>query len=629
MKQDLQRPTNLQFILPNRFESFTNTYQNTETAKSKTERIIQEYVRAQYQAMECLKMGGYMIFDTLTYNEENLPHIWDIIQDMNINVKTKTLKKELNISCFRPLDIRLFLARLRRHLNYWYNINENCFNYLICSEYGTDETKTMRPHYHIIFYVMTNKIDPINFSKAIKECWGKGLTDGVDDKGIKYFKEKRLFTTETKNSLNTSILNVVDYITKYIGKQENFENKFDKIKNNLIKELWGHDDIEDEFELWKIKSKSINEYRTIKKFLRNCRPFSKKGHGYGEYYIKWLQNGSDEATQQLKNICETATLIIPMNKNQKIYKAPLPQYYYRKLFMEEYYDWQGKKQWRLSTFGMMWWKKQKENAIKNTVNKMEEWYMNRGQLQPLEEYDLGWIYGNKKCFQNDMETIERCTKGKQRKKMFEFIATWNNLYEGRIKSSNREPDKNSGNIWKRLGLPEKNEMLEIQLINKQYHNDINFQNAIMNGHKIGNKVTFEGNEILFNYATDYQKKFYGKQLICNCFMGNDGKGYERIENIQHENIKKTLWGEKENDWIKTWDPTLFETTMTWRLIDLKNNPLLLIEQQRYVRDCYELYDVYKRYARDHKQKYEEKYDFLHDLEKRLGKAYKITEKHKK
>ena len=343
--------SNKRYFLPGRWESWYNEFPCGECAECRQDRQLQEYVRAQWMAKECLNVNhGYVVFDTLTYNDYNLPHIQDVLNDLEVRIPDRFIKPYLNMSCFRPYDWRMFLVRLRRYLSYHYGVSDGCFDYLMASEYGSDKEYvddngivrkgTERPHMHVVFYVNVPQdvIDPVDFSNAVHLCWNKGKCDGVQDKGLRYFLDKRLFTIKDKDSLSISVLNVVSYVSKYIGKQESFEGKFGPIMDDLLIDLLQDYDIQSIDDLWKLKKSDYKKYKLIKKFMKSVRPFSRKSHGYGEYYVEWLQSDDPEAVLEFDRVCKTGSVCLPMNKSQKKYNCRLPQYYVRKLFYDSYVD---------------------------------------------------------------------------------------------------------------------------------------------------------------------------------------------------------------------------------------------------------------------------------------------------
>ena len=70
------------------------------------------FFRTYYEAKSTFDKGGYILFDTLTYANEHLPHLNDFLDEKY------HLSYRDNVSCFSTEDYRLFMVRLRRALTY-------------------------------------------------------------------------------------------------------------------------------------------------------------------------------------------------------------------------------------------------------------------------------------------------------------------------------------------------------------------------------------------------------------------------------------------------------------------------------------------------------------------------------
>lgn len=97
------------------------------------------YVRARFEAEQTFKKGGCGFMCTLTYDDSNVP------------IFEYEGKKYF---VFNKNDVIKFIKRLRMSLDrFWkkhYHISAPDFKYLITSEFGTDPTRSHRPHYHLI-----------------------------------------------------------------------------------------------------------------------------------------------------------------------------------------------------------------------------------------------------------------------------------------------------------------------------------------------------------------------------------------------------------------------------------------------------------------------------------------------
>lgn len=149
-----------------------------------------EYILRSYiQYMDTVSKGGYAYFDTLTYNDENLPI-------------------DYGIEHFRRRDVTLTLKRLRVNLERaGYAVKDN-LKYFVTSEYGGINH---RPHFHCIFYITIPNLDPRVFWKFLNKSWIYGFID----------KEKGVIGRVVNS---TAALN---YVAKYVQKDQEWQNVVD------------------------------------------------------------------------------------------------------------------------------------------------------------------------------------------------------------------------------------------------------------------------------------------------------------------------------------------------------------------------------------------------------------------
>ena len=163
--------------------------------------------------------GGYMLFDTLTYDDAHLPHLKDYDEFRDLPF----LKDH---SCFRRSDIKHFCARLRRRLQKK-GFGSRCFDYFLTSEYGDDNVYrdhrgrlrrgTLRPHYHVLFYVK-KPIPPLFFSECVGKVWKNGLTDGLP------FKSSQYVLSNVFSSVTPLARRKVKYVSKYVMKHSGYSS---------------------------------------------------------------------------------------------------------------------------------------------------------------------------------------------------------------------------------------------------------------------------------------------------------------------------------------------------------------------------------------------------------------------
>lgn len=265
-----------------------------ECRKEKTNQLM---VRAYFDESD------YYLFDTLTYSEDNVP-LYEGIRVLKYS------------------DYQKFMKRLRYYVSC---VDSQCkMKYIVSGEYGSSENGTHRPHYHIILGVKKDDIvTPVLLSRLIKKAWQFGITDGVDDKGIVYFNENRVFRgLEAKK-------NIVGYICKYVTKSNDYENMLIRIIKRKIIERFK-------------KFNCTLTYQQLKndanKIIKEYKQFVRWSHGFGEEFIF-----NDE---EIRKFEKSGYINIMTDLRGNKYKIPL--YYKRKLYQYQNDD----KQWLLNKKGV-------------------------------------------------------------------------------------------------------------------------------------------------------------------------------------------------------------------------------------------------------------------------------------
>lgn len=302
--------------------------------------------RTYYEAKDTFNRGGYIIFDTLTYNENTIPWSKDIVKrDYGLDIP-----EELNFRCFDYTDVQKFFKRLRKNLS---GYGKGLFTYKLAAEYGTKKECTHRSHYHIIFFIKDGTIDPLIFSHIVRKSWDKGITDGVDDKGILYFNTNRLFKDSKQG-----VINAVGYISKYINKDSEY--------SKIIREKVG--EIEKYFDDFDCNYKNTNQGKIRKLSLRrSLNQFSRNSSGYGI-------SAMNEMNEDL--IWNEGKVNMPDAYNVSR-KLTLPMYYYRKLFQK--YD-KNLKTWKFTEIGFKYKKKRLFHSIDTLTNVYENKISNAIQI---------------------------------------------------------------------------------------------------------------------------------------------------------------------------------------------------------------------------------------------------------
>lgn len=156
-------------------------------------------LRSQVEFDYCLRNGGYVYFDTLTYNNDNIPRF-------------------RGHACFQRKHIQDFLKRVRKRIVKDHKIMQRAFRYFYVSEYGHNYK---RPHYHILFFVSSGV--PYNdLKRYIKEEWKFGFTDLTSVK------------LPFKGIVQTRFC--CDYVAKYVTKPDDYVNElYDSMKHEVSK----------------------------------------------------------------------------------------------------------------------------------------------------------------------------------------------------------------------------------------------------------------------------------------------------------------------------------------------------------------------------------------------------------
>lgn len=274
--------------------------------------------RTYHHCKSTIEKGGYVLFDTLTYADEHLPHISDFVDVNKYGIS--------DFSCFNLDHYKLFFKRLRSAIKKEYGL-VSAISYLFASEYGTAEGYTHRPHYHFLLFVNNPRIHPLWLSRKIAQCWQFGRTDGIVYKPLKYVAE-HIYGYDLGFGKQNSVWilrAVTQYVSKYITKSSEFQSRL----NMRIHVIQNCVDFNEE-EI-KIAVKSISQ-------------FSRISSGYG---IGYLSKMSERDIELLK---DNSCMLPDKKKVTKI--LPLPMYYIRKLYYECVDGSTGKKVWQLTEKGI-------------------------------------------------------------------------------------------------------------------------------------------------------------------------------------------------------------------------------------------------------------------------------------
>lgn len=305
--------------------------------------------RTFYEFTDCLRAGGFVYFDSLSYDDKNLPRINSVLPDFDF--------KE-NFSCFRKKDITDFLKRLRVRAYRDYRVN---LRYFLSTEYGHDNyyrdkrgrlrKGTNRPHYHVLFFVYGN-ISPLDFSKLVSSCWTYGLTDGFPYKPSSY-----VYSHNTINvNLPETILRTSNYISKYVQKSCEFKATIDK-RISLIMFRYAEKFSPNNIDVWLSSTHASRIRRVLNSVVTQ---FHRQSLHYGESALSDLD---------LSQLFHDGYLVMPHFRNVKV-KVALPTYYKRKLFYR-LVEIDGSKSWQLNDLGIEYRAKREKYLLADTQSRFQ------------------------------------------------------------------------------------------------------------------------------------------------------------------------------------------------------------------------------------------------------------------
>lgn len=345
-------PNQSKYISLSHADSFLFQVPCGECAECQQTLSNQWYYRAWYEFNDLESTGGYVLFDTLTYRDSDLPHLSDVWSD---------LPKNLDYPCFNNLHIRRFLQLLRTRL-IRAGYCKQSFRYFLSSEYGTHDSymrngrlvkATHRPHYHLLLYVTDSRIDPIWLSNLVADIWRFGRTDGAPYKGASYVLGKNVIRAATAGA---SKLRTCHYVTKYVQKSCIFQEQLRKRIAVVMYELAKFADPVSP-DTW-LDSEIARRERL--KLLRYVNQFHRQSQHFGESAI-----GDIDLNQLFADGC----LYMPDTKGVKI-PVPLPMYYKRKM-MFDLVEFNGSRYWVLNDLGKEYKQARKDEIFKRLVERYD------------------------------------------------------------------------------------------------------------------------------------------------------------------------------------------------------------------------------------------------------------------
>lgn len=438
------------------------------------------YFRTYYEAMDTFNSGGYILFDTLTYKDDELPYLSTAKNNAGEKLCNFDIPEGLDMACFSSYDIQLFMKRLRKYLrdNGWKDDVSGNLRYFVTSEYGE---KKHRPHYHVLFFVKKDFVNWYALSKAISHCWKHGRTDGCPYQSAQYVCNKRVFSKKQCCDMNY-LLSCCRYVSKYISKSNYYQDIVNKRLELLFVNKYG--------ELWRQEDISHRLDDLFIKMRRGLNQFHRQSQNFGANFLKY--NDYDK-------VFETGMIEMPSTKYDPetkkvisfVKKIPIPTYYQMKIFYDLHKDSQGHAvRWDLNEEGQRWKFSRmfkEDGHIFNVKKSIEEWIKNmQNRTWYYDGDDSDYFYSQVDKFlqlNNDRDLT--------------FFVIYLLLYKGRVKSS-EQLDRESKGVF-RVDDPYEfftNQWDELKKFGKE-----KFYNY---GTKVSNR-TFGGKFISDRYLGDFKK----------------------------------------------------------------------------------------------------------------------------
>lgn len=383
----------------------------------------QWYLRAYWQAKYTFDNNGWVLFDTLTYDDAHLPHLSDTLPQLRNSI--------LDFPCFSHEHTRRFWVDVRQALDRaGYRTD---FSYFLCSEYGTDPTRTNRPHYHILVYNVDPALDPETMSNIIAKCWKYGRTDGVPYKGSSYVVNRNVFGPRYDTDI-PHMQAVCGYVMKYITKDSDFESRIkyrlNTVMDRLVSEKYPNDVID-----WQHDACFKEEYRKVKRLVSQ---FHRQSQHFGEYAL---------SNYDIEEILTSGVMDIP-DCDSVVKHIPLPQYYSRKLFCTQVKMEDGRRVWIPTELGKRYRYRRTYQGAALFCRRLNNWFNNlpTSYILPSDEFFLPdgtkFTFSPEECQEAAKQVQRRFLELLHGRSMLD-VATYAMFYRGRIipRDNLLSPDK--------------------------------------------------------------------------------------------------------------------------------------------------------------------------------------------
>lgn len=350
----------------------------------------QWYMRNYWHCLECYDNNGFVLFDTLTYDDGHLPHLSRFLPML------KGMKdaegNSLDFACFDKRDLDNFMKRLRINLTRdGYDVNGN-LDYFYSTEYGSDDEyiddrgrsrfATFRPHYHFLFYCRVPNLNPDKLAVSIYEAWNCGRTDCMNENGLRrgYMYIHNVFGKNYTRNDDVSLRKVSNYVAKYVTKEPEYkakvENRVSAVTNAILNNGTCMDDVV--FMLSGTDFESFSDYESAVRdyVLSYVDMFHNQSHGFGGYALKFPDN--------VTSIMYEGVVRMPDEERVKA-EVSVPLYYVRKLYCRLVQPVDGHYSWVWNRKGKEYLRLRAERSVKFASEKYYNAFLN---MKPESQSDV-------------------------------------------------------------------------------------------------------------------------------------------------------------------------------------------------------------------------------------------------
>lgn len=293
--------------------SAMNTFNCGKCAECKQQMKNEYYYRAKAQYDATIAKNGFVYWDTLTYNQKNVP-VYEPDKGLVRGLENKTDK---GMFTFDRRDYVKFMKRLRINLaRAGYEIKDN-LKYFFVSEYGG---LTHRPHYHFVFYITIPEMTASIMNEFVVKSWQLGIND------IEKTPEQKVING----------FGAINYVSKYVVKDDEYLKVIDKYCKK-----YGIDE---------------DDYKLLK-------PFHRQSVGFGEDII----NQND-----YQFLFETGKMIL--TDQTGYHEVTIPMYIKRKLWYKLVKNADGTLRWILNKEGQKQFKASAQLKVQKMADRFESLY---------------------------------------------------------------------------------------------------------------------------------------------------------------------------------------------------------------------------------------------------------------